>query len=287
MKPSVRCLLSLLVALLLPGCMSGVYQTTLPPRAAAHPGMGGNAKYTIAQIRLQVRGKSLSSSGIIALTPKDSQSQPQAPAAKMALTEETWREMLNTAAAGRHPALFTTTYPAVPLAVSIDASTDNSIGASIAAEICTLCVLGGVLPLPFKEEAQITVSVMPLEANGAAAQSFAFTRKNNMWITIFTPFGLIPYPARTDIPRSTMALPLMLDIPAMTKESWRIYGFTADCIVEGIIREMEKNPKAFAAARQPLPPVASPPVSGQPPPNAPPPPIVLPPQPPPTDDQVY
>ena len=231
---------------LLQGCVSSALQTTLPPRAETHPGISG-LKYSFSEVRVKKTFPKDKFGGepaeIIPSRAPVHKAQPANP--EVHWDDETWRRHLTDVAVRRHPALFTRDEPSVPLRVTIDATVDNSLGYSITAEVCTLCILAGVLPLPVYADADIAVSLSADSREATAPTSFEFKREDSSWISVFTPLALIPYPARSDFPRVSLMLPQMTDQAAMEKMAAEVYDYTLESVVEGIVRTIEKDPKAF------------------------------------------
>ena len=209
---------------LLQGCESWSFQTTLPPRAEAHPGIQG-LRYSFAEVRVNKTWPTGNFGG---------QPLDIVPVGNDAY----WRSRLTEVAVRRHPALFTKDAPSVPLRLSIDAKVDDSEGASFTAYLCTLCVLGGVLPVPVYSDADIAVRVSAADS-GTRAAAFDFKRENRKWRSILTPLALIPYPAHSDFPRSTVVL-----VPP-EDELNAIYDYALESVVEGVVRTLEKDPGAF------------------------------------------
>lgn len=224
----------------LSGCMSGIHQTTLVPRATPQPGIKGGP-FTIAEVKLVKTWPAGKFGGepmdIIPLSTPPKQNAN----ASLYWSEDSWRKRMLEVAVQRHPALFSQSETAIPLAIDVNTRADNSLGYSIAAELLTVCALGGVLPLPVTSSADVQVTVRHAESRSAPAASHTmqFRRADKGWITIFTPLGIFPYPGHSDFPRTYMT------IFQSAQEQEIIYKYVLESIVEAVVQVLERDPKAF------------------------------------------
>lgn len=263
------------IALILQGCVSVAFQSSLPPRSAPHPGFPSRIQYTITEVRVNkywpvnkfggepcgvipacsrvgnaIGGVSDCIPGSV-YNPVTNTSQAQRredriPSHALYGDNETWRNAILASAIRRHPALFSQETHAVPLVLEIDARVDNSTGWDVLTEVFTLSLIHSIFPLTHTEDASISVRAKVAGAPSRIATEFAFTRRNKSWETILTPLALIPHPSRSDAPRVTAVFPQnYAGGAAVSGES--VFGLTSDSIVEGLVCALEKNPNVFGS----------------------------------------
>ena len=100
-----------------------------------------------------------------------------------------------------YPQLFTDDLEAIPLVVRVESRNDsNGVGAFIGG-FFTL----GTLPVPSYTGFEREVGVTPWSGAGALLPESVvrYSRRDHIWVTIFTPLALIPLPGRSDMDRAT------------------------------------------------------------------------------------
>lgn len=265
MRPRIAAILLLLPCLgLHQGCMSVAFQTSLPPRESAHPGLANGARYTITTVRVKkIREGNTHLTppwGILATSTRETSARQTLGTAGtefnqtgrnrgQELIEATWRNAILEAAVRRHPRLFSRDNQAIPLAIEIDAKVENTFAYSMVAEICTLGILGGILPLPVSSSGDITVRANRTGSSATPGVMFEFKRADKMWISL-SPLATIPYPAASDVPQAVLTMPA--DLGESAPEAFTI---TSESVVEGLVRVLEKNQAVFGT--QPPPGAAS------------------------------
>lgn len=103
-----------------------------------------------------------------------------------------------------YPQLFSDDLEAIPLLVRLKSETDSSqIGAFIGG-FFTL----GTIPVPTYTGFAREVGVTPWSGAGAVLPEsvIRYTRRDHLWMTIFTPLGLIPMPGWSDMDRATATI---------------------------------------------------------------------------------
>jgi len=115
------------------------------------------------------------------------------------ISEEDFRYKLFQVALKRYPELFRDSPDAIPIDVCVMGENSSSIVPSLTAELLTLTILGGVFPLPCSGTSDFNVRT---ELHGMVTPGprnlVHFVRKDVMWITVFTPLGLIPIPGESE-----------------------------------------------------------------------------------------
>ena len=103
-----------------------------------------------------------------------------------------------------YPRLFSDDLEAIPLVVRLKTETDNNgVGAFIGG-FFTLATL----PVPSYTGFAKEVGVTPWSGAGAVLPEavIRYTRRDHIWVTVFTPLALIPLPGRSDMDRATGTL---------------------------------------------------------------------------------
>jgi hypothetical protein len=218
------------------GCMSIRYTTNLKP----DPGHAAALKGCTFRVDRVEFSRSGPPDGMtVPFVPTNAPDDADAPTPNpMIWNEAKWQAELTRAATARYPGLFAAGREACPLSVSIRAVTRTSMKASIAAEIGTLTVLGGILPLPIREIGQVEV-VPTLEIDDGLTRiplsGVQFERRDVGWITCFTPLAAIPVPGHAD--RREFAT-----IPGMEKGFVpKGVGLTVDSCIDAIVLSLSAS----------------------------------------------
>ncbi|MFO7535874.1 MAG: hypothetical protein R6X19_09375 [Kiritimatiellia bacterium] len=145
-------------------------------------------------------------------------------------TPDQWKTEIMRIGVERYPEIFSLQPAARPIDVSIKAQVNSSIRAMVAMELGTLCVLGGVLPLPVRiiGDFDVTTSLVSDEGLATPLCSIQFQRRDVSWITVFTPLGLLPIPGKSD-KRQTIGLWNISQPPTTT------YQMTVDSCLEAVV----------------------------------------------------
>lgn len=241
---------------ILSGCMSVAYQSSLPARSTAHPGLDNGHQFTLGEIRIKktwpMGGSQLT--GIFDGEPCEIIPPCPPPSAiyrpDRDWNEEAWRKALLHIAMRRHPRLFTGSAGAIPLSLEIDARLHDSRRTAFTTQICTLFLVGTFIPVSITEHGDITVRIK--SGNPADREhTFVFQRENMFWYSLFSPLALLPYPGRSDAPRWSATV---WSSPKFVPQKPGV-ELTCEAIVEGLVRILEKNPTAFRApSAQKMPP---------------------------------
>ena len=150
-----------------------------------------------------------------------------------------WTDELTKLGASRYPGIFSSGPDAYPLSITLRLSGHPpSILSIIGPELLTLCVLGGILPLPVREHVDFIVTPALLLDEGMTQISLAsvqFQRREVMWMTIFTPLGLIPVFVKAD-KRQSMSLAEMMNPPAPPA-----YTLNVESCVDAIVLSIQSS----------------------------------------------
>jgi hypothetical protein len=74
--------------------------------------------------------------------------------------------------------------------------------------LCTLLIVGAILPQPQEKDHDLTLSVSVwngTDGKGSVAVQKKFHREERGWGTLFTPLGLIPFPGESDFPKQSFS----------------------------------------------------------------------------------
>lgn len=120
------------------------------------------------------------------------------------ISEEAFRYMLFKVAIERYPELFRDSPDAIPIDVCVMGENSSSFVPSITAELLTLTILGGILPLPCSGTSDFNVRTELHEmVTPGTRNPVHFLRKDVMWITVWTPLGLIPIPGQSEVEKTS------------------------------------------------------------------------------------
>lgn len=99
-----------------------------------------------------------------------------------------------------YPQLFSEEPNAIPLVVRFKLEPDDQL---VGAVITGLTL--GIIPFPAHSGFSMEIAVTPWSGAGAVLPEgmIRYSRRDHGWMTIFTPFGLIPIPGRSDMERDT------------------------------------------------------------------------------------
>jgi len=118
------------------------------------------------------------------------------------------RSLRNECSAG-YPGLFTgDSSDAFPLWVEVTDEITTRDGKFIAWMLCTLTVTPMIFPAPVGWDRDIHVSAGLWNGHeGIAGQKTGreFRREENLWVSVLTPFALIPVPGKSDLPKRSDA----------------------------------------------------------------------------------
>jgi hypothetical protein len=164
----IRGLMVAASALLLAGCMSARGTSTLQPLPDAEQRLAG-LQFRVAAIE-------------------------EGPANPQEAAQGLQRQMSQA-----YPRLFSDDLEAIPLLVRFKTTPDNNTVGAFIGGFFTL----GTLPVPTWTGFSREVGVTPWTANGAALPVcvIRYTRRDHVWVTVFTPLALIPMPGRSDMDR--------------------------------------------------------------------------------------
>lgn len=103
-----------------------------------------------------------------------------------------------------YPRLFSDDLEAIPLVVRMKTEQDNNSVGAVISGFFTL----GTIPLPSWTGFSREIGVTPWTASGAAMPEsvIRYTRRDHVWVTVFTPLALIPMPGRSDMDRDVGTL---------------------------------------------------------------------------------
>lgn len=243
--------------LLASGCLSMSFQAGLKPGQA--PAADGQTRYCIVSVhyedRSEERSDGLSRSSMIPFSSaskevwlKENTMGGSFPfPANMVWEDAALRRDLAALAVSRYPQLFAPDdVPAIPVAVNIMGQ-GRVPSWPIALELCTLAILGGIFPLPMEDPGDFTVTVAPFadgHTAGPRLPDCEFRNRAAGWITIFTPFGLIPYPGESDAPQATTVLDL--DPKRMNEKMMRgPLQLAYDTCLEAVVLSLVQNRAAL------------------------------------------
>lgn len=122
-------------------------------------------------------------------------------AEKWSWNDDRWTEEMRAIAVQRYPKLFATSSDALPVMVRIQAAHANSDVATIGMIFGSLTLMSMVFPLPVWEQGRLEVScelVLDREMMHTPLATVAVERRDMYWVTILTPFALIPVPGAAD-----------------------------------------------------------------------------------------
>jgi len=208
MRSVVSILLLIILSLLVGGCGSARYSSTLKP--SNDPTRAVGERYRIVGVDLKQNGT---------------------PASLHGLSEGGIQER----ARRLYPAIFSEGYDSIPLFVHVrgDFHEYSMTGAFLTA------LTAGVIPFPSTQQADLSVSVSLFDEKGEKLRGapVAFTREDSIWVTLFGPLGCIPVPGQSDLPRDTVFLLMGAEnTPTKTKQ------LTTDAVVEAIVKGIEQIP---------------------------------------------
>ena len=116
------------------------------------------------------------------------------------LDKDKFAQQFTQVAKERYPSLFKEDAAATPINVRIKIHQDIDQSASLGVYICTLCILGGILPsVPWETQWQVDVRVE--DDRGSVLRSSQFRAVDRGWWSILSPFGLITIPGESDAPK--------------------------------------------------------------------------------------
>lgn len=170
------------MAVALSGCMSMAFESDLVPGTTPAPSVG-TARFHIADVQVSTTVKSeVPQQGTKLFgTPKD----------------------LSSDAVSARPNLFSDDFTSWPIVLKVASEYDNST--KLVAFLCALTV--GTIPVPCSEKTDYTVFItIPTMEGELNLGSVAFKRRDVMWVTLFTPLGLIPVPGTSVIPRECQTI---------------------------------------------------------------------------------
>lgn len=105
----------------------------------------------------------------------------------------------------RYPGIFLNSPDALPVEVRITGSAESQIIPALTA-IATVGIFGGVFPAYGANKYSVTVKTTfyDLVFQVICRREAFFVRTDAVWITVFTPLGLIPVPGKSDTPKFTL-----------------------------------------------------------------------------------
>ena len=127
-----------------------------------------------------------------------------------------------------YPGLFSEEWTAVPLIVRVQETQALYAGWAILVGLFTL----GTVPCPQTARSDYVVATAATDAEGARVcdSSVDFAREDVTWMTLFTPFGLIPVCGSSDIERASW-----VDMDGVVPYTQRSHRYSLECIVEAVV----------------------------------------------------
>lgn len=173
-KPSV--LLCLAGALFSSGCVSSKITMNPPVKAVVVPDTN-TASYKIERVKMSTAPYAL----------------------PLKWKNETFPDRFTRMAQERYPSLFNNSPSSIPILVRIDINQELDSTKSFAVYLCTLCIVGGILPsVPWGTEWQIDIRAEDLR--GAPMLSTGVKAEHRGWWSVLTPLGWMEVPGKTDAP---------------------------------------------------------------------------------------
>ncbi|MDD3276028.1 MAG: hypothetical protein PHP93_03145 [Kiritimatiellales bacterium] len=112
---------------------------------------------------------------------------------------ETFSDRFIRMAHERYPALFNNSPSALPILVRINVNQEVHSTESFAVYLCTLCIVGGILPsVPWSTEWQVDIGVE--DVYGTTMRASKVRAEHRGWWSVLTPLGWIEVPGNSDIP---------------------------------------------------------------------------------------
>jgi hypothetical protein len=145
------------------------------------------------------------------------------------------QDLVVTRAKTLYPNLFTDDWTGLPLMVKTDVVYDDT--SSVTSAVLSALTVG-IIPFPGVTKLSFTVATNARDALGDSLtdKDVKFVLEEGLWVSLLSPLGCIPVPGRADLPRDAILLfiPLTKDAYSKTKLPY----FTADCIVEAMVQAL-------------------------------------------------
>ncbi len=192
MKTCMRFFLSCILCSYMNGCASTRFTTTMGQQAIKKKVV---VKFRVATLRYPkmpsrgafVEGYLVDASGV-----------------SRKISEQELCAMVHASAVSRYPQLFSNNSDGFPLHIVVNGRDRRTSWESFLLEVATLGIMGGILPLPFFEKGQFDVTTYAASGDKhRRIGSASFLRKDYFWLTVFSPFGLIPIPGESAKPKKS------------------------------------------------------------------------------------
>ena len=213
MRKSIPWLVAVLSVMVVSGCASVRYSSTLKP--------SGNKALSFGQTRFSLIDFST------AYDKKDLAAE-----ARMKGIDQS---LIAARAKILYPDLFTDDWTGLPLMVRADlVHEDTSV--MVAAFLSALTA--GIIPFPGATKLNFTVATNVRDALGEilTVKDEKFVLEEGVWASLIGPLGCIPIPGQADLPRDAVLLFIPLTKDAYSKTKFP--HFTADCIVEAMVQAL-------------------------------------------------
>lgn len=216
-------------AFFLTGCCSTRFTSTI--RKTEVTGVKGKAYFKIVKATPPPHHFMCGSPTGYAVDNKDDVLRSNLAMGSYNISEDEFRKKVFQVAMDRYPELFREAPDAIPIDVTVTGKNSSSTVASITAEILTLTLLGGIFPLPISGTSEFVVRT-ELHDMGTPGQGapVPFIRRDVLWLTVFTPLGLIPIPGETACEKTSEVGQLK---SFQTGGALTLEGF-ADAVVAGL-----------------------------------------------------
>jgi len=141
-----------------------------------------------------------------------------------------------------YPNLFTDDWTGVPVAVKIDSKTDSSMG--LAAFLTGFCTVG-TIPIPGKDSTKYAVETSLINNRGERipAGKVAFEFDKAMWMSVLSPFGLVPIIGISDLPRDYILLPFTGE-ESYKKAAKKEWNYKQACLAEAVVKTLRTADQA-------------------------------------------
>lgn len=162
-----------------------------------------------------------------------------------------WLAEMSRTAQARYPAIFAEGQRAYPLSVVVRVKGDSpSIALVVSQMLLSGLVLGGLLPLYAVEKSDIEVCPELLLDGGMVRVPLAtvgFELRSGVWITVFTPLGLIPVPGRADKRDIQNVLPYIFG-DAIPPPPANGYALNVESCVDALVLSLQSSEEQIRRA---------------------------------------
>lgn len=157
-----------------------------------------------------------------------------------AFVPEVQNAQVQAATIDRYPRMFDQNFSALPIQHTVTISKIRT--SSFSSFFGTFLSGIGVLPIPGWTEWDLHVKVDVLTPDGCLALGETdFTRRDSMWLTLWTPLGLLPVFGSSDIARGYWVIPLLSNAPpAPPPFQARVDAYSSACIAEAVVQILRK-----------------------------------------------